>query len=302
MLSLLALKRAPKAGPIALAIVLLLMALILAFMPLRSLAQDEPEVLRPAKFELIEFDPESLPVDGPTAQIMLGFAALEPEKDPSGKPDDVEKPEVREYYSLDEAWQEFNDHIHQATWTPDSLSDQVAGVAIVEASSVEHTVDLDEIESVSQEVGIGPLALPPELDGAVLLLDSPAKVVLAYGSDKEDPDFVLAQMRIPTLTIPGEVNVEAVRLALLAAMPADLEPLARQLEAISDWRNTIPVPTPKDADAVEVDVSGNQGVMISMPDDDKKLLVWSRHEYLFGIYTSGSISSDDLVRMASSVN
>ena len=39
MLSYLVLKRTPKAGAIALATILLLMALILAFMPLRSQAQ-----------------------------------------------------------------------------------------------------------------------------------------------------------------------------------------------------------------------------------------------------------------------
>ena len=301
MLSYLALKRSPKSGPMLLGIILLLMALILAFMPLRSQAQDEPEVLRPVKFAVIDFDPESLPFDGPTTSAMLGFAALEPKDDAFGELGEVEKPEVREYDSLEEASQEFNDRIAQPTWTPDSFSDQVAGVMVVEASSAEYTVDLAKIESVSQEVGIGPLVLPPEMDGAVLLLDSPAKVILAYGSDTERPDFVLALMRMPKLTIPGEVNVEAVRLALLAAMPSDLQPLALQLEAISDWRNTVPVPAPKNADAVEVDVSGSQGVMIIFPDDDQKLLVWSQHDYLFGVFTSNSISSDDLVRLASSV-
>jgi hypothetical protein len=286
------------------------MALILAFMPLRSQAQDEPEVLRPAKFELIDFDPESLPVDGPTASVVLGFAALESKEDVLGEQGEVEKPEVKEYDSkpevkeydsLDEAQQDLNDHIAQPSWMPDSFSDQVAGVMIVEASSAEYTVDLAKVESVTQEVGIGPIVLPPETDGAVLMLDAPAKVILAYGADTESPDFVLAQMRMPTLTIPGEVNVEAVRLALLAAMPSDLQPLASQLESISDWKNTFPVLAPKDAGAVEVEVSGNQGVLIIPPDDDQKLLVWSQNDYLFGVFTRNSISSDDLVRLASSV-
>ena len=301
MLSYLALKRSPKSGPMLLGIILLLMALILAFMPLRSQAQDEPEVLRPAKFELIDFDPESLPVDGPTASVVLGFAALESKEDVLGEQGEVEKPEVKEYDSLDEAQQDLNDHIAQPSWMPDSFSDQVAGVMIVEASSAEYTVDLAKVESVTQEVGIGPIVLPPETDGAVLILDSPAKVILAYGADTESPDFVLAQMRMPTLTIPGEVNVEAVRLALLAAMPSDLQPLASQLESISDWKNTFPVLAPKDAGAVEVEVSGNQGVLIIPPDDDQKLLVWSQNDYLFGVFTRNSISSDDLVRLASSV-
>lgn len=277
------------------------MALILAFMPLRSQAQSEPEVLKPAKFAIIDFDPKSLPEDGPTAAAMLGFAALDPDEDAFGELGDVEKPEVREYDSLDEVWQDFNDHIHQPTWVPDSFSDEVAGVVVVEASSAEYTVDLAKIESVSREAGIGSLVLPPEVDGAVLLLDSPAKVLLAYGADTDSPDFVLAQMRMPTLTVPGEVNVEAVRLALLSAMPADLQPLARELESISDWRNTVPVPVSQDANAAEVDVSGSQGVMIVSPDDDHKLLVWSHHDYLFGVFTTKSISSDDLVRLASSV-
>jgi hypothetical protein len=286
------------------------MALILAFMPLRSQAQDEPEVLRPAKFELIDFDPQSISNDGPTASAMLGFAALESKEDVLGEQGEVEKPEVKEYDSkpevkeydsLDEAQQDLNDHIAQPSWMPDSFSDQVAGVMIVEASSAEYTVDLAKVESVTQEVGIGPIVLPPETDGAVLMLDAPAKVILAYGADTESPDFVLAQMRMPTLTIPGEVNVEAVRLALLAAMPSDLQPLASQLESISDWKNTFPVLAPKDAGAVEVEVSGNQGVLIIPPDDDQKLLVWSQNDYLFGVFTRNSISSDDLVRLASSV-
>ena len=258
-------------------------------------------MLRPAKFELIDFDPESLPVDGPTASVVLGFAALESKEDVLGEQGEVEKPEVKEYDSLDEAQQDLNDHIAQPSWMPDSFSDQVAGVMIVEASSAEYTVDLAKVESVTQEVGIGPIVLPPETDGAVLILDSPAKVILAYGADTESPDFVLAQMRMPTLTIPGEVNVEAVRLALLAAMPSDLQPLASQLESISDWKNTFPVLAPKDAGAVEVEVSGNQGVLIIPPDDDQKLLVWSQNDYLFGVFTRNSISSDDLVRLASSV-
>ena len=301
MLSSLALKRQAKAGPIVLGMILLLMVLILALMPLRSQAQDEPEVLRPAKFTLIDFDPESLPVDGPTASAMLEFSELESKQDAFGEAGEVEKPEVKEYDSLDEVMQEFNDHIHQPTWTPVSVSDQVAGVMVVEASTAQYTVDLAKIQSVSQEIGIGPIVLPPETDGAVLQLDSPAKAILAYGSDKENPDFVLAQMRMPTLTIPGEVNVEAVRLALLSAFPSDLQPLASQLEAVSDWKNTFPVLAPKGADAVEVEVSGNQGLMITASEDDKKALVWSQNGYLFGVASSNSISSDDLVRLASSV-
>ena len=175
MLSYLVLKRTPKAGAIALATILLLMALILAFMPLRSQAQDEPEVLRPAKFELIDFDPQSISNDGPTASAMLGFAALESKEDVLGEQGEVEKPEVKEYDSLDEAQQDLNDHIAQPSWMPDSFSDQVAGVMIVEASSAEYTVDLAKVESVTQEVGIGPIVLPPETDGAVLMLDAPAK-------------------------------------------------------------------------------------------------------------------------------
>ena len=301
MLSYLVLKRTPKAGPIALATILLLMALILAFMPLRSQAQDEPEVLRPTKFALIEFDPQSISDDGPTASAMLGFTALQPQKDVFGELGEGEKPEVREYDSIDEAREEFRRHIREPSWLPDSISDQVAGVSVVEAASTEYTVDLTEIESVSNEVGIGPIVLPPEMDGATLLFDSPAKVLVAYGSDKERPDLVIGQMEAPTLTIPGEVNVEAVRLALLSAMPSDLQPLASQLEAISDWRNTFPVIVPPDADATEVDVAGSPGVMFVVPDEGHKLLIWSQDNWLMGVFTKSSISSDDLVQIASSV-
>jgi hypothetical protein len=143
-------------------------------------------------------------------------------------------------------------------------------------------------------------ALPAEVDGATLLVDLPGAVAALYpgkgasplgGRPPVDPDdhtanleamgeaipaFVYAEAGAPSATVEGGATLEQVRSALLA-LP-DLPPdTVAQLEAITDWRRTLPLPLPLDHVAwQEVMLTGGEALVFGDETGVAAAVLWQR--------------------------
>lgn len=143
-------------------------------------------------------------------------------------------------------------------------------------------------------------ALPADVDGATLLVDLPGAVAALYpgegaspigGRPPVDPDdhtaeleavadlipaLVYAEAGAPSATVEGGATLEQVRSALLA-LP-DLPPdTVAQLEAITDWRRSLPLPLPLDHVAwQEVMLPGGEALVFGDETGVAAAVLWQR--------------------------
>lgn len=223
---------------IAAAVVALLVAGLLVLTPTgRQAAASFLDQFRAERFEVVTFDPNEswAGMEGLTeiAEVDTGEAVAEPV----------------EVASVDEASQ-------IAGFTPtslDSLPDgaQAGRIMASAPSSIRVTFRAERAPD-----------LPPELDGASLVVSVPGAVMMQSGTDQE-PLFIAEAEQ---LVAEGEgADLEAIRTYLLNR-PEVPDDLARQLLAIDDWTVTLPVPVPVDEMAWrETTVAGQPGLMLEDP-------------------------------------
>ncbi len=133
-------------------------------------------------------------------------------------------------------------------------------------------VQVAEINGVLAAVG-DPASLPSTLTGATVEVSVPASVVLRYTGPNGSPAIEVAEGPSPTLSVPGDVNMSAVRQALLDLpfLPANLR---SQLQAVTNWQTTAVVPQVSGVSKA-VTVSGSQGLFVSAPNQGgDTTLVW----------------------------
>lgn len=136
--------------------------------------------------------------------------------------------------------------------TPVFWLDQIPTVSL--------TLNVSRVNSFLRSLG-GRDLLPPSLEGRTFTVTgSPTCRVTWRGQDGE---LILVQGRAPELQVPPDVDVAALRAALLG-IPGLPENLRRQLASIADWQHTLPVPALEGVSR-RVTVNGSPGVFWSPP-------------------------------------
>lgn len=137
--------------------------------------------------------------------------------------------------------------------------------------------------------------VPPELDGAALVVDVPGAIGAIYGPADGPPEMVIGRSGPLVLRAEG-APLARIRSFLLAhdELPADLR---ARLAAIDDWRSTIPVPVPLDGPGwEEIEVAGRPA--IAFGDDSGVGALVLRHDPAGVTVVGGRISITRAIELA----
>lgn len=142
-------------------------------------------------------------------------------------------------------------------------------------------------------------ALPlPAVDQLTFGLDVPAGVAMVYGD--KGKGFGVVQVGSPTLTVPDELDVEALRAAVLA-LPGLPEDTVNQVKAVKDWEKTLIVPVPQDATTKNVAIktgllTSEPGLLIADGQGRGVLLLWAHEGVLYAV--GGNITAAEAEAVA----
>jgi hypothetical protein len=162
------------------------------------------------------------------------------------------------------------------------------------------TFDRQKTREYFDSINRKDLALPDRLHGSTLVIQLPPIVMLEYPAADNRPAVMVGQARELAVGVEGAASLDEVR-SFVLGLP-DLPPdLARQLRAIPDWTNTLPIPVPVDKVAwKETTVSGAPALIL---DDTTGLgsgVIWQRDGGILGV--AGPMKSDALKQLAESLH
>lgn len=161
------------------------------------------------------------------------------------------------------------------------------------------TLNVAGINSIIRGLG-GTQLLPPELDQQTIALAMSPQLFLNYNQPGL-PSLSMVQMRSPELAVPGKVEVEKVRDALLS-LPFWPEGIRQQLAGINDWRHTMVIP--ETVNSQPVTVRGNQGIIWNDPEPASRssctTVLWSENGVIYSI--SGPLPLEQILEIAEGMN
>ena len=321
---LLARRWAVAAGGAAVAV-----AALLSFAPARSWAQKVLAMFRVQKVEVVELNPNALPVD------TGGRAAKMVEQLIADKLAVTEAPgKAQTATDEDQASQLAGFHVRLFSDRADQPRIVVEG-----ERGFSMTVDRDRVQAILDEAGRSDLQLPASINGAMIAVHIPKMIFARYGSCPEPRRrggdgteggdnsnaappanstssagstgaagtscVVLAEVPSPTVSAPPDLNVEQLAEAALqfAGMSADE---AHAFCQTIDWTSTLVIPIPGDgASAAKVGVDGTEGTLISVRrfGHDQVVghsLVWVKHGIIYSV--TGPGVGADAVTLADSLD
>lgn len=120
-------------------------------------------------------------------------------------------------------------------------------------------LNVDKVNQVLRALGTDK-QLPEEADGKEFVVVVPQNVYLTYYDKVNNKKISLTQGQSPQLNISGDVDVEALREAVLD-LPILPGSLKSKLAGINDWQHTLVLPG-IEGKTQEVSVNGNQGIFI----------------------------------------
>jgi hypothetical protein len=172
-------------------------------------------------------------------------------------------------------------------------------VSVTPARQLRFTLDAAKVRRYLQAHGRAGAGLPPRLDGATLVANLPAAVLLQYAGADGIPRLVLGQSRELTASVEGGATLEQLR-GFLLGLPGLPPQAVRQLKAIGDWRDTLPLPVPADRiDWREATIDGAQGLLLGERSGLGSAAIWQRDGRIYGV--AGVLRQAQVLRVAESL-
>ena len=296
---------APRRRPVfATMAILAMLAGVLALGPVQSLAQDWLKTFRVQKFSAITVrvpqmgqlpQPREIS-DAEKAQLMQMFSAL-------GTLDTNATPSsVREVATLEDARAHLTNKggtLRTPRNLPAAFANAPVRYGVGEATVSTYTLNVAVAKQYLSLLGsqeLNSFEWPEGVDKLTFGLDVPASAVIAYGD--ETKGFGVLQMASPTLSVPSNLDVTALRTALLGipGLPADT---IAQLRAVENWEKTLIIPVPQDATTENPDISGNPGLLILDGQGRGSLLLWQDDDILYAV--GGNLTRDEALAVARSM-
>jgi len=162
------------------------------------------------------------------------------------------------------------------------------------------TLDAAKVGRYLEAHGRSGAGVPPGLDGATLVANVPAAALLEYVAADGNPRLVVGQSRELTASVQGAVTLEALREFLLD-LPGLPPQTVRQLRAIGDWRDTLPLPVPADRiDWRSTTIHGVQGLLLGERNGLGSAVIWQRDGRIYGV--AGLLRQAPVRRVAESLD
>jgi hypothetical protein len=143
------------------------------------------------------------------------------------------------------------------------------------------------------------LALPDKLHNATLVVTLPPIVMLEYAGAENRPGLMIGQAKEVQVRVEGGAALEEVR-AFLLNLPGLPPDLVRQLGAMQDWTNTLPIPVPVDKVTwQETTIAGAQAYILNDNTGLGSGVIWQRDGRIQGV--AGPMKATDLRKVAESL-
>ncbi len=268
---------------------LFIVALIAA--PVGTFAAEFLQLFRVERFEAVSIDPEA----------MIDF-------DPSRLGAfDISEPTYLENVGLEEAV--------RITGLAVALPAKLESGAVrgdINASGkgeISLTFDLEKFQQYLDEHDISGISLPANLDGRRITGTIPPTVFAEYRavSDSHDdgpPQLLIGQAGLPEIQAPPGVDFDQIKdeLLRLPIVPAGIRD---QLNDLTDWKRTLPVPYPAgDVEPEKVTVMTTGDGLYFTADDGGRVLMWIEDETAHALAApdGSSLSRADLFAIAGSLD
>jgi anti-sigma factor RsiW len=257
--------RIPRQAWVALAVVAIL-AISLAFAPVRAIASSFLGLFRVEQVRVIEIDPDEishqLESSSEVANLMGENVQIEAQGEPQEVSDAAEAGALAGF----------------AVRLPAEIEGEPQ-LMVQPGGSATFNVDLELVDAVLHDIGRSDIQLPRELDGASVEITVPTVVVAEYGhcrpDENADPDIsatprprllddctTLTQMPSPTISAPPELDIVQLGEAYLQLLGMEPDEAA-QFASTVDWTSTFVVPIPRyDTEYLEVAVGDATGTLV----------------------------------------
>lgn len=278
-------------------VLVVVLALSLAFPPVRALAGEFLGLFRVQQIEVVEFSPSALFGEvGPEAamQSLERVMDQQVEVEVAGEPQQLDEMALRSLSSI---------RVRLPLGLPGA-----AHYRMQPAAEVSVQVDLPRIRALLAELGYSEVVLPDALDGAQIDVVLPPSIIAAYGACEpnteawasadgpgafSDDCTVLVQMLSPTVSPPPGLDVDQLGQAYLQLLGMSAEEAASFSRQI-DWTATLVMPLPRgEVTYRELSVDGAQGVLIRPTNHrlptSEYLLMWTKEGV---IYTLTGVGTD----------
>ena len=172
---------------------------------------------------------------------------------------------------------------------PAGVSATPSAIMVLPAGTVRFTFDQAKAREHERATGRPSVQLPDRFDGAAVVVHTPATVLLRYGGSAGTGTFpgglgmLVGQAQPLTIEVQGNVSLEEMRIFLLG-LPGLSPQTVRQLQAIEDWQNTLPIPIPVDeVNWQRTTVAGASGLLLGDNSGLGSIVIWQRDGRLFGV-------------------
>ncbi|HZR01294.1 MAG TPA: hypothetical protein VFC93_21010 [Chloroflexota bacterium] len=180
-------------------------------------------------------------------------------------------------------------------------------IRVVAAHDLRFTFDEAKTRQYLRQLGRDNVTLPARFNGATLVVSFPAAVALQYGGPEDakesrgqiGPMLIVGQSKEITAGVEGGASFDELRDFLLG-LPGLPPETVRQLRAIQDWRNTLPLPVPVDRmNWEQTTIAGGPGLILTERTTNATAAIWQRNGQVFGV--GGTVPRADLQRVADSI-
>jgi hypothetical protein len=255
----------PRLAWVALAVVVIL-AISLAFAPVRAIASSFLGLFRVQQVRVIEIDPQEISHQLESSSDVGNLMGENVQIEALGELQEVK--DVAEASAL----------AGFAARLPTKM-DGEPHLVVQPGGSAKFNIDLELVDAVLHDMGRADIELPRELDGASVEISIPTAVLAEYGTCRQEemgePDIsatprprvfrdctVFTQMPSPTISAPPDLDIAQIGEAYLQLLGLE-EDEAAQFASSVDRTSTFVVPIPRyDTDYREVQVGEATGTLI----------------------------------------
>lgn len=275
------------------------LAVSLAFPPVRALASDFLRLFRVEQVQVLPVDLNTLPGDMHDSPNLEALFADNVQIDDHGKMQTVADAAAASAAS------------GMTVRLPGTLG-QPAELIVQPGGKMQMTLDVELLRGVLSDLGLNTIDLPDSLDGQTVRVTIPAGVAATYGDcpkmdeldqmdeprghpeDMETPADLpncttFFQMPSPNVEAPDELDVNQLGQAYLQVLGMSPEEAA-QFASQVDWTTTFVVPVPRySTNQKEVTVDGTQGTLINYRENGKKAyaLLWVKDGIVYALTGPG---------------
>jgi hypothetical protein len=168
-------------------------------------------------------------------------------------------------------------------------------VYLGDQGTAQYTLNVDRARTMLQAVGINTAALPdpaqtPTVTFTLTVYPSAAAVYDANGKH-----LIVAQSESPELAVPSSVDMDLLRDEILRTFQGLSPDIVGQLRNVRDWKHTVIVPVPSDAQTSNVTVQGTTGLSIKA--SQGSAVLWQKDGILHVVASDADV---DVVAIANS--